>query len=39
MRIGEISRLTGIGARMLRYYEDEGLLTPERRANRPTQPP
>ncbi|WP_336653182.1 MULTISPECIES: MerR family transcriptional regulator [unclassified Leucobacter] len=33
MRIGEISRLTGIGARMLRYYEDEGLLTPERRAN------
>ncbi|PTA46217.1 MerR family transcriptional regulator [Micromonospora sp. RP3T] len=30
MRIGELSRRTGIPVRMLRYYEERGLLTPER---------
>jgi DNA-binding transcriptional MerR regulator len=33
MRIGELARRTDIPARMLRYYEEQGLLTPERRAN------
>lgn len=28
--IGEFSRLTGLGVHTLRYYEHEGLLTPER---------
>jgi DNA-binding transcriptional MerR regulator len=31
MRIGELSRRTGISIRMLRYYEQEGLLRPARR--------
>ncbi|MBB3139341.1 MerR family transcriptional regulator [Halomonas organivorans] len=30
MRIGELSEQTGISQRMLRYYEQEGLLEPER---------
>ena len=30
MRIGELSRRTGIPVRMLRYYEEKGLLAPER---------
>ena len=32
MRIGELSRRTGISPRMLRYYEEQGLLRPERDA-------
>lgn len=30
MRIGELSKRTGISQRMLRYYEEEGLLHPNR---------
>jgi DNA-binding transcriptional MerR regulator len=30
MKIGELSRRTGISVRMLRYYESEGLLAPVR---------
>ena len=33
MKIGELSERTGIPARMLRYYEEQGLLTSERSAN------
>ncbi|MER6945202.1 MerR family transcriptional regulator [Nonomuraea sp. NPDC000554] len=33
MRIGELSRRTGVPARMLRYYEEQDLLHPERGAN------
>lgn len=28
--IGEFSKLTGLGIHTLRYYEQEGLITPER---------
>lgn len=28
MRIGEISARTGVSVRMLRYYEEQGLLAP-----------
>jgi DNA-binding transcriptional MerR regulator len=31
MRIGELSRRTGASERSLRYYEEQGLLKPERR--------
>ncbi|MEU3723495.1 MerR family transcriptional regulator [Streptomyces sp. NPDC031705] len=33
MRIGELSRRTGVNAHQLRYYEAQGLLAAERRAN------
>ena len=33
MRIGELSRQTGVNAPLLRYYEAQGLLEADRRAN------
>ncbi|PHV64854.1 MerR family transcriptional regulator [Williamsia muralis] len=33
MRIGELSEKTGIPRRMLRYYEEQGLITPRRLEN------
>ena len=33
MRIGELSERCGVPVRMLRYYEQRGLLTPDRSAN------
>ncbi|WP_136709950.1 MerR family transcriptional regulator [Agromyces sp. H66] len=33
MRIGELSRRTGVPTRMLRYYEEQGLIASERRSN------
>ncbi|MCF2527974.1 MerR family transcriptional regulator [Yinghuangia soli] len=33
MLIGELSRRTGVGARLLRYYEEQGLLVPRRGTN------
>lgn len=33
MRIGELSRKTGVHERLLRYYEEQNLLQPERRAS------
>ena len=31
MRIGELAQLTGVSERSLRYYEEQGLLTPARK--------
>lgn len=33
MRIGELSKRTGVPSRMLRYYEEQGLITPRRLDN------
>jgi DNA-binding transcriptional MerR regulator len=33
MKIGELSDQTGVATRLLRYYEEQGLLEPERSAN------
>lgn len=33
MRIGELTKRTGVPTRMLRYYEDQGLITPRRLDN------
>ncbi|CAL9652842.1 MerR family transcriptional regulator [Streptomyces eurythermus] len=33
MRIGELSRRTGVATRLLRYYEEQDLLHPDRAGN------
>jgi DNA-binding transcriptional MerR regulator len=33
MRIGELAKETGVPARMLRYYEEQGLMSPRRLDN------
>ena len=33
MKIGELARRTGVSTRVLRYYEEQGLITPSRAAN------
>jgi DNA-binding transcriptional MerR regulator len=33
MRIGQLAERTGVPTRLLRYYEEQGLLSPDRSAN------
>ena len=33
MKIGELAERTNVSARLLRYYEEQGLITPERAGN------
>ncbi|WP_028609579.1 MerR family transcriptional regulator [Paenibacillus harenae] len=33
MKIGELSRITGVSIRSLRHYEKQGLITPQRKPN------
>ena len=33
LQVGELARLTGVSTRMLRYYEEQGLLRPARQPN------
>jgi DNA-binding transcriptional MerR regulator len=33
MRIGELAKRTGVATRMLRYYEEQGLISPRRLDN------
>lgn len=33
MQIGELARRTGVSTRLLRYYEEQGLMVPQRSAN------
>jgi DNA-binding transcriptional MerR regulator len=33
VKIGELARRTGVTTRTLRYYEEQGLLSPERESN------
>ena len=33
MKIGDLAKRTNVSPRLLRYYEEEGLLTPERATN------
>ncbi|MEU7632417.1 MerR family transcriptional regulator [Nocardia sp. NPDC049220] len=33
MRIGKLAERTGVSRRLLRYYEEQGLITPSRALN------